>query len=111
MKHNFWRVLALAVLATAVYFLMAGRFNVVTTALGTILLLLLLTERPVWEASAIDRCAWAAIFGLLALLAVGRLLEPVWAALPFHFGRELLASWLLLSLPGWWAGRSPASDG
>ncbi len=31
------------------------------------------------------------------------------AALPFHFGRELLASWLLLSLPGWWAGRSPPS--
>ena len=109
MKHNFWKVLALAVLATVVYFLMAGRFNVITTVLGTILFLLLLTERPVWEAAAIDRCAWAAIFGLVLLLAVGRVLEPIWDALPFHFTRELLASWVLLSIPGWWAGRSPAS--
>ena len=111
MKHNFWKVLALAVLAAVVYFLMAGRFNVITTGFGTILFLLLLTERPVWEAPAVDRLAWAAIFGLLLLLAVGRLLEPVWAALPFHFGRELLVSWLLLSIPGWWAGRSHASEG
>jgi hypothetical protein len=109
MKHNFWKVLALAVLAAVVYYSTAGRFNLITTGFGTILLLLLLTERPVWEAPVVDRCAWAAIFGLIALLAVGRLLEPVWAALPFPFGRELLVSWLLLSLPGWWAGRSPAS--
>ena len=109
MKHNFWKVLTLAVLATAVYFLMAGRFNVITTALGTILFLLLLTERPVWEAATVDRLAWAAIFGLILLLAVGRLLEPIWAALPFRFGPEMLVSWLLLSIPGWWAGRSPAS--
>ncbi len=109
MKHNFWKVLALAVLATVVFFLMAGRFNVISTGLGTILLLLLLTERPEWRAPVVDRCAWAAIFGLILLLAVGRLLEPVWAALPFHFGRELLVSWLLLSVPGWWASRSPAS--
>ena len=108
MKHNFWRVLALAVLATVVYFLMAGRFNVVTTALGTILFLLLLTERPEWRAPKIDRCAWAAIFGMILLLAVGRLLEPIWAQLPFLFSRELLVSWLLLSLPGWWVGHSPA---
>ena len=109
MKHNFWRVLALAVLATVVYFLMAGRFNVITTGLGAILLLLLLTERPEWRAPTIDRCAWAAIFGLILLLAAGRFLEPVWAALPSQFGPELLVSWLLLSLPGWWAGRTPAS--
>ena len=108
MKHNFWKVLALAVLAAVVYFLMAGRFNVVTTALGAILLLLLLTERPEWRAPTIDRCAWAAIFGLILLLAVGRFLEVVWAALPFQFGRELLASWLLLSVPGWWLGRTSA---
>lgn len=108
MKHNFWKVLALAVLATALFFFMAGRFNVISTGLGTILLLLLLTERPERGAPAIDRCAWAAIFGLILLLAVGRLLEPVWTQLPFHFGRELLVSWLLLSVPGWWAGRSPA---
>lgn len=109
MRENFWRVLALAVLATGLFFVMAGRFNMVTTALGTILLLLLLTERPHWEAPLVDRCAWAAIFGLILLLAAGRLLEPVWVRLPFHFGRELLVSWLLLSVPGWWAGRSPAS--
>ena len=71
MKHNFWRVLALAVLATALLFFLAGRFNVISTALGTILLLLLLTERPEWEAPTIDRCAWAAVFGLILLLAVG----------------------------------------
>ena len=109
MKHNFWRVLALAVLATGLLFFLAGRFNVISTGLGTILLLLLLTERPAWRAPVIDRCAWAAIFGLILLLAVGRLLEPLWAWLPFHFARELLVSWLVLSLPGWWAGRSPAS--
>ena len=109
MRHNFWRVLALAVLATTVYYLLAGRFNVVTTGLGTILLLLLLTEKPAWGAAVVDRCAWAAIFGLIALLAVGRLLEPVWAALPYRFGQELLVSWLLLSLPGWWLGRSRPS--
>ena len=109
MKHNFWKVVALAVLATVVLFLLAGRFNFITTTLGTILFLLLLTERPVWGAPVVDRCAWAAIFGLILLLAVGRFLEPVWAALPFHFGRELMASWLLLSLPGWWVGRSPPS--
>lgn len=111
MKRNFWRVLALAVLAAVVYFLTAGRFNVITTGLGTVLFLLLLTERPVWGAPAVDRLAWAAIFGLILLLAVGRLLEPLWAALPFRFGRELLVSWLVLSIPGWWAGRSPAGGG
>ena len=109
MKQNFWRVLALAVLATVLFFLMAGRFNVVTTGLGTVLLLLLLTERPDQGATTIDRCAWAAIFGLILLLATGRLLEPIWVWLPFHFGRELLVSWLLLCVPGWWAGRSPAT--
>lgn len=109
MRENFWRVLALAVLATGLFFIMAGRFNVISTGLGTILLLLLLTERPDWEAPIVDRCAWAAIFGLILLLAVGRFLEPIWARLPFYFGRELLLSWLLLSVPGWWAGRSPAS--
>jgi hypothetical protein len=109
MKHNFWKVLALAVLATCLYIFLAGRFNVISTVLGTILFLLLLTERPVWGAPTIDRCAWAAIFGLILLLAAGRLLEPIWAWLPFHFSRELLVSWLLLSVPGWWAGRSPAS--
>ena len=111
MKQNFWRVLALASLATVVYFLMGGRFNVITTGLGTILLLLLLTERLDREAPTIDRYAWAAVFGLILLLAAGRLLEPVWARLPFHFGRELLVSWLLLCLPGWWVGRSPATGG
>lgn len=109
MRENFWRVLALAVLATGLYFILAGRFNIISTGLGTILLLLLLTERPDWEAPIVDRCAWAAIFGLILLLAVGRLLEPIWTQLPFPFGRQLLVSWLLLSLPGWWAGRSPAS--
>lgn len=108
MKHNFWRVLALAVLATVVYFLMAGRFNVITTVLGTILFLLLLGERPEWRAPVVDRCAWAAIFGLLLLLAAGRLLEPIWDWLPFPLTHELLVSWLLLSVPGWWAGRTPA---
>lgn len=109
MKHNFWRVLAVAVLATTVYFLMAGRFNVVTTVLGTILFLVLLTEKPAWGAPVVDRCAWAAIFGLVLLLAAGRLLEPIWAALPYYLGRELMVSWVVLSLPGWWVGRSPAS--
>ena len=109
MKHNFWRVLALAVLATCLLFFLAGRFNVISTGLGTILLLLLLTERPEWGAPAIDRCAWAAIFGMILLLAVGRLLEPIWERLPFLFARELLVSWLLLCVPGWWAGRAPAS--
>jgi hypothetical protein len=108
-KHNFWRVLALAVLATYVLFLMAGRFNVITTGLGTILFLLLLTERPEGGAPAIERAAWAAIFGLILLLAVGRLLEPIWARLPFYFGRELLVSWVLLCVPGWWVARSPAT--
>ncbi len=106
MKHNFWKVLALALLAAVVFYLMAGRFNVISTAFGTILFLLLLTERPEWGAPTIDRCAWAAIFGLILLLAAGRLLEPIWARLPFYFGRELLVSWLLLCVPGWWAGRS-----
>ena len=110
MKHNFWRVLALAVLAAALFFLLAGRFNIISTSLGVILLLLLLTERPEWRAPAIDRCAWAAIFGLVLLLAAGRLLEPLWRALPFGFNRELLVSWLLLSVPGWWVSRSPATD-
>ena len=109
MKQNFWRVLALAVLAAALFFFLSGRFNVISTGLGAILLLLLLTERPEWRAPAIDRCAWAAIFGLILLLVVGRLLEPVWAALPFSFAREILVSWLLLSGPGWWLGRSPAA--
>ena len=109
MNHNFWRVLALAALATALFFFLAGRFNVISSGLGTILLLLLLTERPAPGAATIDRCAWAAIFGLILLLAIGRLLEPIWAQLPFHFGRELLVSWLLLSVPGWWASRSPAT--
>lgn len=111
MKHNFWKVLTLAVLATAVYFLVAGRFNVITTALGTILFLLLLTERPAREAPTVDRLAWAAIFGLILLLAVGRLVEPLWAALPFYFTRELLVSWLVLSIPGWWVGRTSAGGG
>lgn len=111
MKDSFWRILALAVLAGVVYFLMAGRFNVITTGLGTILLLLLLTERPAAGAPAIDRCAWTAIFGFILLLAVGRLLEPLWAALPFGFSRELLISWLALSLPGWWVARRPAGGG
>ena len=111
MQENFWRVLALAVLAAVLYFLLAGRFNVISTALGTVLLLLLLTEKPAWQAPAIDRAAWSAVFGLILLLAAGRLLEPVWAALPFHFSRELLVSWLLLCLPGWWASRSrPTGD-
>lgn len=111
MKRNFWRVLALAVLAAVVYFQMAGRFNVITTGLGTILFLLLLTERPEWGAPAVDRAAWAAVFGFLLLLAIGRLLEPIWAALPFRFGRELLVSWLVLSVPGWWvAASSPAEE-
>ena len=96
-------------LATVVYVLMAGRFNVFTTVLGIILLLLLLTERPEWQAPTMDRCAWAAVLGLILLLAAGRFLEPIWAALPFHFGRELLVSWLLLSVPGWWLGRTPAT--
>ena len=82
MKHNFWRVLALAVLAAALFFFLAGRFNVISTGLGAIL-----------------------------LLAAGRLLEPLWAALPFGFSRELMLSWLLLSVPGWWLGRSPAAGG
>lgn len=110
MKHNFWRVLALGLLATGLMFLLRGRFNFITTALGTTLLLLLLTERPHWAAPAIDRCAWAAVFGLVALLAVGRLLEPVWAALGFTMTREVLVSWALLSVAGWWAGRSPVSE-
>ena len=109
MKQNFWRVLALAVLAAGLFFFMAGRFNVVTTGLGTILLLLLLTERLDRGAPTIDRCAWAAIFGLILLLATGRLFEDLWVRLPFHFGREMLVSWLLLCVPGWWAGRSPAT--
>jgi hypothetical protein len=110
MKHNFWRVLALGVLATGLIFLLGGRFNFISTTLGTTLLLLLLTERPHWAAPAIDRCAWAAVFGIVLLLAAGRLLEPVWAALDFPPTREVLVSWVLLSLPGWWAGRSPASE-
>jgi hypothetical protein len=109
MKHNFWRVLALAVLATGLLFFLSGRFNVISTGLGTILLLLLLTEKLERGASTIDRCAWAGVFGLILLLAVGRLLEPIWAQLPFHIARELLVSWLLLCVPGWWAGRSPAT--
>jgi hypothetical protein len=109
MRHNFWRILALAVLATAVFFLLAGRFNVISTVLGTILLLLLLSERLEPGAAVIDRCAWASVFGLILLLALGRLLEPVWFRLPFFFGRELLVSWLVLSLPGWWASRTPAT--
>ncbi len=106
MKNNFWRVLALAVLATGLFFFLAGRFNVISTGLGTILLLLLLTEKPERGASTIDRCAWAAIFGLILLLAVGRLLEPIGERLPFYFSRELLVAWLLLCLPGWWLSRS-----
>ncbi len=109
MRDNFWRVLALAVLATWLLFFLAGRFNLISTALGTILLLILLTERPVWGASVIDRCAWASVFGLILLLAVGRMLEPIWVALTFQPGREMLISWLLLCVPGWWAGRSPAT--
>jgi hypothetical protein len=110
MNENFWRVLALALLATVVFFLMAGRFNVITSVLGSVLLLLLLTERPAPQAPAIDRCAWAAIFGLILLLAAGRLLEPLWVQLPFYFGRELLVSWLVLSLPGWWLSRSSTTE-
>ncbi len=109
MQHNFWKVLALAVLAASLFFFLAGRFNVISSGLGTILLLLLLTERPAPGAPTVDRCAWAAIFGLILLLAVGRLLEPIWAQLPFRFSRELLVSWLVLCVPGWWAGRSPAN--
>lgn len=110
MKHNFWRVLALGMLATGVMILLHGRFNFISTALGITLLLLLLTERPHWAAPAIDRCAWAAVFGIVGLLATGRLLEPVWAALSFPPTREVLASWVLLAVAGWWAGRSPASE-
>lgn len=109
MKQNFWRILALAVLATGLIFWLAGRFNVISTGLGTILLLLLLTERPEWQAPTIDRCAWSAVFGLILLLVVGRLLEPVWALLPLNFSRLLLGSWLLLSVPGWWLSRTPAT--
>lgn len=110
MQHNFWRVLALGVLATGLLFFLAGRFNFISTSLGVTLLLLLLTERPRWAAPAIDRCAWAAVFGLVLLLAVGRLLEPLWAALPFSAAREILASWALLSVLGWWAGRRQPSE-
>ncbi len=110
MRDFYWKVLAVTALAIAVLFLLSGRFNAISSMLGAILLFLLLAARPPARPAWAERGAWAAAFGLILLLTIGRLLEPLWELLPIFYTRKILLSWLVLSAAGWPIAGTVARD-
>ncbi len=105
MHDPFWKTLAVGVAAAVLLLILGGRFNLVSTIFGSSLALLAFSIRLDPGARLAERGAWATVAGLCLLLAVGRLLEPVWEAVPMVLNHELVASWAALSVAAWFLAR------
>ncbi len=105
MHHAFWKILGAGVAAAVLLLTLGGRFNLVSTIFGTSLALLALSIRLEPGAGMAEQAARATVAGLCLLLAVGRLLEPVWKVVPLVLNHELVASWAALSVAAWFLAR------